>query len=147
MSAPGIGLAVLIDDNDIDLFVQKRFIEINNFARQVITFRSPVDALAYLEKVNELPEVILLDLNMPVMDGFEFLDKYLQLPEKITSYSKVVVLTSSSSMTDREKAQTYPCVMGFVSKPMEVKNLNDIRDYFLSQPQKVTHSGVEKKYD
>ena len=145
MSTSGIALAVSIDDNDIDLFVQKRFLEINHFARQIITFRSPLDALDYFESAKELPEIILLDLNMPVMDGFEFLDKYLQLPEKITSQSKVVVLTSSSSGSDRERASTYPCVIGFISKPMELKNLDDLRQHFLVKPDEVPHQVVKVK--
>lgn len=132
MSVSSVRLAVLIDDNDIDLFVQKRFIEINRFADQVITFRSPLDALHYLGQAEDLPEIIFLDLNMPVMDGFEFLERSVQLPVKIVSHSKVIVLTSSSSASDRDRAFTFSNVIRFLSKPMNLKNLEDLKTFFSS---------------
>lgn len=133
MDSPQVRLAVLIDDNEIDLFVQKRFIEINRFAGQVITFATPSEALDYFTRENELPEIIFLDLNMPVMDGFEFLEKYLALPEKITRQSRVVVLTSSSSAADRERALRFPNVLDFVSKPLGAHSLEKVSSYFQSR--------------
>jgi two-component system, NarL family, nitrate/nitrite response regulator NarL len=132
MEAPKLRLAVLIDDNDIDLFVQKRFIEINRFADQVITFRSPMDALDYLNGGQELPEIIFLDLNMPVMDGFEFLERYVTFPEKVTQSTKVVVLTSSSSTADRERAIGFHNVIDFASKPLSAQSLERVSAHFQS---------------
>ncbi len=130
MDVPKVKLAVLIDDNDIDLFVQKRFIEINRFAGQVITFRSPLEALDYLSKKNELPEIIFLDLNMPVMDGFEFMERFVTLPEGVTQYCQVVILTSSSSSADRERALRFTAVIDFVSKPLGAHSLEKVNSYF-----------------
>ena len=130
MDVPKVKLAILIDDNDIDLFVQKRFIEINRFAGQVITFRSPLEALTYLGKDNELPEIIFLDLNMPVMDGFEFLERFVTLPEGVTKYCQVVVLTSSSSSSDRDRALRFSNVIDFVSKPLGAHSLEKVNSYF-----------------
>lgn len=130
MDSPKVKLAVLIDDNDIDLFVQKRFIEINRFAGQVITFRSPSEALEYFTRGNDLPEIIFLDLNMPVMDGFDFLERYLTLPERIIHQSRVVVLTSSSSAADRERALRFSNVIDFVSKPLGANSLEKVTAYF-----------------
>jgi len=138
MNTPKVKLAVLVDDNDIDLFVQKRFIEINRFADQVITFRSPVEALEYLQTTLELPEVIFLDLNMPVMDGFEFLEKFAMLSEKVTSYCRVVVLTSSSSAADKERAVGFQNVIGFVSKPLSANSLDHISGSFQVQSARDT---------
>ncbi|HEY5825615.1 MAG TPA: response regulator, partial [Cyclobacteriaceae bacterium] len=112
------------------LFVQKRFIEINRFADQVITFRSPMEALDYLNGGHELPEIIFLDLNMPVMDGFEFLERYVTLPEKIIQSSKIVVLTSSSSTADRERAIGFHNVIDFASKPLSAQSLERVGAHF-----------------
>jgi two-component system nitrate/nitrite response regulator NarL len=130
MSTSRVRMALLVDDNDIDLFVQKRLIEINGFADQVVTFRAPLDALSYLGSSKELPEIIFLDLNMPVMDGFEFLDRFLTLPVEVLNHCKVVVLTSSGSGADKDRAISFQNVIGFVSKPLSVKGLDGVSQYF-----------------
>ena len=137
MDTPCVQLAILIDDNDIDLFVQKRFIEMNHFASNVITFLSPIDALNYLAKANadgSPAGVIFLDLNMPVMDGFGFLESLLEIPGQVAERTKVVVLTSSSSSSDREKASTYKNVFNFISKPLSTQCLAELREQIIHMP-------------
>lgn len=120
----------LIDDSDIDLFVQRRLIEINNLASRVVTYNSPVNALKELESSLQAEgrNLVLLDLNMPILDGFDFLDKF-NASAKAQNV-KFIVLTSSSSSLDREKATKYGNVIDFISKPLNDKGLNTIRNYY-----------------
>jgi len=127
MTTPLIKLAILVDDNDIDLFVQKRLLELNHFASQILTYQTPTDALQFLRTGEDVPQVIFLDLNMPVLDGFEFLDELVQLPAERLSAMQVIVLTSSSSSGDREKAFNYPCVVDFIFKPLSQNNLLELK--------------------
>jgi CheY-like chemotaxis protein len=133
MNAFKVKLALLIDDNDTDLFVHKRFVEISQFADQVITFRSAIEALGHLSDTNEPPEIIFLDLNMPMMDGFEFLEKFNGLPEKIINYCKVVVLTSSGNVSDRNRAVKFQNVIDFISKPLGIHSLEQIKKSLQNQ--------------
>lgn len=119
-----VDLAMLIDDSDVDLFIQKRFIEIAGFAKNIKAYNSPVQAITYLQESDSLiPQIIFLDLNMPDMDGFGFLDKFVELPEKTRELVKVVVLTSSSNHMDKKRAETYTSVTNFLSKPLSVDAL------------------------
>jgi CheY-like chemotaxis protein len=121
---------LLIDDNDIDNFINERMITTNYFSSQVVVKNSGEAALKYLienaENENFLPQLIFLDLNMPVMDGFAFLAEFEKLPQKIRNNSKVVVLSSSISPEDIDRASTNAFVVKYINKPLNEKYLSAI---------------------
>ena len=120
---------MLIDDSEIDLFIHRRFLELCNFSREVIAHRSAETALEWLRSLNGSapPGVIFLDLNMPVVDGFSFLKLFTELPEKITNQSRIVVLTSSNSLTDREQVFLYKNVIQMITKPIKQSDVDALR--------------------
>lgn len=121
-----IQTAFVIDDNDVDLFVQKRFMEINHFANEIVTFNSAGRALEAIQSLPDAPpEVIFLDLNMPAISGFDFLEHLKTQPLKSPDL-KIVILTSSNSQVDYERALTYKNVVGFISKPLTIQRLKEV---------------------
>ncbi|MBL7857051.1 MAG: response regulator [Cyclobacteriaceae bacterium] len=123
---------VLIDDSDIDLFIQRRFLEVYNFSDKLIQYKSAEDALGWLRDLdgnsNEAPDVIFLDLNMPEIDGFSFLESFKQLPNEVRDNCKIVVLTSSNSTKDRDQAFTFTNVVQFITKPLKQKDIEDLKN-------------------
>ncbi len=117
--------AFLVDDSEVDLFIQKKFIELSSFAENVITFSSPIKALEALQatKNSDVPSLIFLDLNMPLLNGFEFLEKINALSNGISKKVKVVILSSSNSPADRLRAKEFPNVINFFSKPLTMDGL------------------------
>jgi two-component system, NarL family, nitrate/nitrite response regulator NarL len=120
---------VLIDDSDIDLFIQRRFLEVYNFSKKLISYKSAEEALNWLRSINgeAPPDVIFLDLNMPNVDGFGFLENFNQLPQRILDKSRIVVLTSSNSQKDRDQAFHYKNVISFVTKPLKQADIEDLK--------------------
>jgi len=121
--------AVLIDDSDIDLFIQRRFLEVYNFSNELLLYKSAEEALGWLQNTNgeSAPDIIFLDLNMPEIDGFSFLKTFRDLPEKIKIKSKIVVLTSSNSSKDREQAFTFKNVIQFITKPLKQTDIEELK--------------------
>lgn len=121
---------MLIDDDEIFNFLNKRILELSGTAGKISIFTSAQQALewlnAHLEKEGSWPEIILLDIRMPMMDGFEFLDHFIQLPEKNIQKVKVFMLTSSIDERDRSRSRNYPVVYGYYSKPMTPEILREM---------------------
>lgn len=124
-----VDTTVLIDDSDIDLFIQKRFLEVYQFSKKLTSYRSAEEALEKLNssKGGVAPDVIFLDLNMPNVDGFGFLEAFKGLPKEIQDRSKIVVLTSSNSQKDRAQAFTHENVVRFVTKPLKQADIEDLK--------------------
>ncbi len=121
---------LLIDDNDIDNFINERMITTNQFSKAVIVKNSAEAALQFL-KDNDgndavMPQLIFLDLNMPVMDGFGFLAEFEKLSDTIKNSAKVIVLSSSISPEDINRASTNAYVVKYVNKPLNEKYLEAI---------------------
>jgi CheY-like chemotaxis protein len=121
--------ALLIDDSDIDLFIQRRFLEVYNFSNQLLLYKSAEEALQWLEGADgdNPPDIIFLDLNMPEIDGFSFLKNFLKLPDKIKLKSKIVVLTSSNNEKDREQAFSFNNVIQFITKPLKQTDIEELK--------------------
>jgi CheY-like chemotaxis protein len=124
---------LLIDDDQIDNFINERMITSSFFSDEVIVKTSSPDALDYLKNIldknKKLPEVIFLDLNMPVQDGFGFLDEYDLLAQKhsrLREECKIIVLSSSISTADIDKASLNPYVMKYLNKPLSQKYLDAV---------------------
>lgn len=120
---------ILIDDSEIDLFIQKRFLEVFNFSKQLKTFISARTALDWLSTTNgvEVPQLIFLDLNMPDIDGFGFLLQFSQLPATFRENIRIVILTSSNSRSDLDKALAFENVVHFITKPLKQSDIEALK--------------------
>ncbi len=121
---------LLIDDNEIDNFINERIITSSGFS-EVCAVQTTTDAaIDYLKGLTDfsdkLPEIIFLDLNMPVKDGFAFLEIFNSLDEAIRAVCKVVVLSSSISPDDINRASSNPYVIRYLNKPLSEKYLEAI---------------------
>lgn len=109
----------LVDDQKIANFITKKVIETSRIECDILAFEEPAKALEALQK--KCPEYIFLDLNMPVIDGWQFLEK---IKGKINS--KVIILTSSVDPADEEKAKQFSQVISYQTKPPSKQIIADI---------------------
>ena len=120
---------MLIDDNDDDNFFHERTIKKSNIAENVITERSADNALDRLKnKMDNIPDLIFLDVNMPGMNGWEFLHEYSKLDKHLQSRMIIVLLTTSENPDDKLKAENINC--DFRTKPLTKEMLNEIVDTY-----------------
>lgn len=123
---------MLVDDNDTDNFISKRIIEITKFAKRIEIKNSGKSALEYLEREQDnpdkLPDIIFLDINMPIVDGFVFLVEFEMFPDTVKNKSRVVILSSSDNKRDIEKIVDNDYVVKFITKPLTEQALKEVRE-------------------
>lgn len=132
MHSPNGSLHVLlIDDNEIDNFINKKLIEKTGFAEKVDECRSGIAGLEYLRACEKgerpAPSIVFLDIMMPVMDGFEFLEEYEKLSPALREKIRVIMLSSTESFKDLNRANSNKNIFKFLNKPLSEPVLNAIQ--------------------
>jgi CheY-like chemotaxis protein len=120
---------ILIDDNEVDLLLHEKLITLQHISRTVLAFNNANKALEFLSSNIALPKipptVLLLDIQMPEMDGFDFLDAFDSYPQKIKSQCHVIMVSSSLDYGDINRTYASPMVVKLLRKPLiatELKN-------------------------
>lgn len=121
---------MVIDDNQMDLYVAELMLIKSGLAENIIVHGDAAKALHEIKlaagRFNELPELILLDINMPSVNGFDFLGQFDLLPEHIKDLVFIFMLTSSIHNDDRATAISYPYVRGIINKPLTLESIREI---------------------
>jgi CheY-like chemotaxis protein len=117
---------MLIDDNEIDNFVNKRLVQKCLGTRAIHSFTDAREALLHLKKTQSFPDLILLDIMMPAMDGFEFLEQFSLFDYEKREKTRIIMLSSTESFKDLNKANCNKLVYKFLSKPLSQSMLTAI---------------------
>jgi len=109
---------LLIDDNDIDNYIHSHLLKKNNIAEHITVKTCAIDAIEYLKTIENFPCYIFIDINMPGMNGFEFLTEYDNFISEQKDSCCIFMLTSSNNKTDIENANNNPYIKKFINKSL-----------------------------
>ena len=118
----------LIDDDDITNMLHQFFLEEYFPDASIVVFSQAELALKAISLNEPLPDYIFLDINMPVMDGWEFMDELSKMPIANLSNLHIHILTSSLDPSDFSKAELSPLIQGFISKPLEIEKVEFLKN-------------------
>jgi len=125
---------MLLDDNELDNFINEKTIEANHFSERIYVNSSGKSALEFLNNLavsqpasdDIYPEAIFIDINMPMMDGFQFIDNIKSIPGDKLKECKLIILTSSIYPDDKAKAMNLSKNITFLNKPLTKELLDSI---------------------
>ena len=121
---------MLVDDDADTNFYNTIMLNRTNASNDIVVFQNGKDALLYLEKENQNVDLIFLDINMPVMNGWQFLEQYGKLDASRRATIMVVMLTSSVNYDDKKKAEKLHLVNRYINKPLTPQIIKEILELF-----------------
>jgi response regulator RpfG family c-di-GMP phosphodiesterase len=122
---------LLIDDDEINNFISIKLIKkalLNTEIMACLNGKFAIEQLSAIQRQDpsKLPDYILLDINMPIMNGWEFLEEYNRLNIDPEGKSRIYIISSSVFSNDINKARSYPLVKDFISKPLNVEKIKEL---------------------
>lgn len=126
-----LNAVMLIDDNEIDNLINQKMIESIDMSDNIFIHSGAKSALEYLRNIEKikngapqfLPELIFLDIDMPIMDGFQFIDEFEKLSNETKDYCKIIMLTSSLDPKDISKSKKNKFILKYLNKPLTQDSL------------------------
>jgi len=123
---------MIVDDDSLDRIILHKTLTQVALADEIIEADSGMKALDLLTADSMehrlFPDLIFLDVNMPAMDGFQFLDIFTQLSRDYSSRCRIILVCALDRATDRKKAMEYDCVIGYYLKPLSEKTLLELKE-------------------
>ncbi|SDE70956.1 response regulator [Cellulophaga baltica] len=124
--------ACVIDDDPISVFGLKKTIKETKFCKEIIVYENGYEAINGLKDLlntnSNIPPIIFLDLNMPIMDGWDFLEDFIKIPEENRKNVRIYIISSSVDPRDLIKAKSYSAVNNFFVKPVTTNDLQKVID-------------------
>lgn len=121
---------IIVDNNSLNCFIAERMLQNIDTNIAVRTFLQAQEAFEHIKKhpvnANDHKTVVMLDIHMPLMDGFAFLDEFQKLPEDLQNSFAIYIITSSTDINDKIKSSKVSAVKKFMSKPITFNMLNEI---------------------
>ncbi|MCU0357969.1 MAG: response regulator [Cyclobacteriaceae bacterium] len=134
MSAKKYRAVMLVDDNEIDNLINQKMIEAAAIAENIYTHTGAKSAIEFLRNIERidvvdqvLPDVIFLDIDMPLMDGFQFLEEFNKLSNTVKKKCRIVMLTSSINPQDFSRSKKYENVKVYLNKPLSHENIVNLQ--------------------
>ncbi len=123
-------IIMLVDDNPIDHFINQKILSSSAIGEKLIFCDSSHEAINYLKNclAVEIPDVIFLDINMPILNGYGFLSLFQDLPTIIKEFCKIVILSSSNDMKDVLLLNSNPFVAAYLIKPLKKEDVVELFD-------------------
>ncbi|MEM5563612.1 response regulator [Psychroserpens sp. AS72] len=127
-----IKMACIIDDDSIYVTLVKKIIETKKLCDNLLVFKDGKDGIDYFETILQnieqsgIPEIILLDINMPIMDGWEFIERFTKIQNKFKKRITLYVVSSSINITDIDKAKSLSSVENYLVKPVKIDELEAV---------------------
>jgi CheY-like chemotaxis protein len=127
----------IIDDDPMSSFYIKRLAELGELAHIITIYNTAQGAINYLlhhkKTVEHLPDIILLDIYMPEVDGWEFLNQLKQIEDQLIKKAAIYIISSSNHPRDLSRAETIPGVRSYFQKPVTLEVLKDMVATFMAQ--------------
>ena len=129
---PPIKLACIIDDDEVYINLIKKIIDLKKLSENLLVFNNGQEALDYFTAIMEnisqdaFPEIILLDLNMPVMDGWDFLKRFTPITPPKDVETTLYIVSSSIDPSEMEKAKSFTTVADYLIKPIKIEEFEAI---------------------
>ena len=123
----------IIDDEEIIQFIVKTILQNLDDNLSLLSYKNGEEALLALKDMeqDDLPDIILLDINMPVMGGWQSLDEFIKMKPKHDKKIAIYILSSSTAPGDKIRAKVYKDIIGYINKPIEADTLKKITEFEL----------------